>query len=338
MTETRPTTPETLYLEVTNRCNSLCQTCVRTFDLAEPEADFSLESVKRLLSSLPPGGAPKRVVLNGVGEALLHHDLVAIVGLFHQLGATVLFNTNAVTLSPALTLALAHAGLQALRISIDGASAKTYEALRGIPALERVVRNTSEAILALAEHNLTTPQVSIWFTATRQNIAELPDMVRLTHRVGARELYFQRLVFRDGESGFGAAHHKHSLLRGDVRLTQQRAIAEARTLAAELGIRLSGAGNASDPEQVLTSQAGDRPWSGCRRPRSSTYVTANGNVLPCCIAPFSTTDYASITLGNLSEASLEQVWNGEVYQEFRKRFDSDNPPDCCRRCGLDWSL
>ncbi len=331
--------PAALYLEVTNRCNSLCATCVRTFDLAEPESDFDLQAVRDLCASFPAAAGPKRVVLNGVGEALLHRDLLEIVALFSGGGATVLFNTNAVTLTPKQTLALAEAGLDELRISIDGANRETYRLLRGIDALDRVVDNARRAALALREHHIDRPRLSIWFTATRQNIDELPEMVRLTHRVGIGELYFQRLVFRDGDAGFGAAHARHSLLRGQLERAELRSFEEAARVAAELGVTLRGAGDANDPRQALPVSPGSpRPWQACRRPSSSTYVTANGNVLPCCIAPFSTSDYDAITLGNLRDAPLAAIWRGERYQEFRRRFASDDPPDCCRRCGSDWSL
>ena len=33
--------PVCLYLEVTNRCNLLCETCPRTFETLEPPADMS---------------------------------------------------------------------------------------------------------------------------------------------------------------------------------------------------------------------------------------------------------------------------------------------------------
>lgn len=331
--------PETIYVEVTNRCNSKCATCVRTFDLAEPEGDLPLASIRRLVASFPPDSAPRRVVLNGVGEALLHRDLIPIVALFRSVGATVLFNTNAITLTPDLALALAEAGLAELRVSIDGARRGTYVALRGVDTLDRVADNTRAAVLALRAAGHAIPKISIWFTGTHTNVTELPEMVRLTHRLGVSELYFQRLVFRDDDRAFGEARPEASLARRALVDRERRAFAEARALAAELGVALAGAGNASDPETVVPPPSpGERPWSPCRRPRASTYITANGNVLPCCIAPFSTSDYESITLGNVAEHPLSAIWHGLRYEDFRRRFDSDDPVDCCRRCGTDWSL
>jgi radical SAM protein with 4Fe4S-binding SPASM domain len=67
-------------------------------------------------------------------------------------------------------------------------------------------------------------------------------------------------------------------------------------------------------------------------------VTVHGNVLPCCIAPFITQHYAGIILGNLYRQSLEEVWWGGRYLEFRSAIQTAAPPEPCRGCGVHWSL
>jgi radical SAM protein with 4Fe4S-binding SPASM domain len=68
------------------------------------------------------------------------------------------------------------------------------------------------------------------------------------------------------------------------------------------------------------------------------YITANGNVLPCCISPFSSVDYDSIILGNVFKEPLAEIWSGSRYRNFRKQRQSATPPECCRGCGIQWSL
>ena len=46
------------------------------------------------------------------------------------------------------------------------------------------------------------------------------------------------------------------------------------------------------------------------------YFTANGRALPCCIAPFSQKGYENYTLGDATQASLRDIWNGPAYQAF----------------------
>ena len=91
-------------------------------------------------------------------------------------------------------------------------------------------------------------------------------------------------------------------------------------------------------DAALKRGADDQPWSLCRRPWSLMYFTAHGRAIPCCIAPFSTRGYDGFTLGDATQQSLRQIWNGPRYQEFRRALISDAPPPACASCGVRWSL
>jgi radical SAM protein with 4Fe4S-binding SPASM domain len=67
-------------------------------------------------------------------------------------------------------------------------------------------------------------------------------------------------------------------------------------------------------------------------------VSADGNVYPCCFVPFVEQNRETTILGNAFEQPLAEIWNGPRYQEFRRRFLSDRPFDCCKDCGSKWSL
>jgi radical SAM protein with 4Fe4S-binding SPASM domain len=68
------------------------------------------------------------------------------------------------------------------------------------------------------------------------------------------------------------------------------------------------------------------------------YFTANGRALPCCIAPFSQRGYENYTLGDATQQTLREIWNGPAYSSFREALLSDRPPAACSNCGLRWSL
>jgi radical SAM protein with 4Fe4S-binding SPASM domain len=80
------------------------------------------------------------------------------------------------------------------------------------------------------------------------------------------------------------------------------------------------------------------PWTLCRRPWTVMYFTANGRALPCCIAPFSQRGYEHYTLGDATQQTLQDIWNGAAYRSFREALLSDKPPAACANCGLRWSL
>ena len=108
-------------------------------------------------------------------------------------------------------------------------------------------------------------------------------------------------------------------------------------LARGRGIAMRASGLTSP---LASLQAGDdaRPWAGCQRPWTLAYVTANGNVLPCCISPWVARDYGGLILGNAFVERFEKIWDGTRYQQFRTDFETATPPDPCRGCGHLWSI
>ena len=67
------------------------------------------------------------------------------------------------------------------------------------------------------------------------------------------------------------------------------------------------------------------------------YFTANGRALPCCIAPFSQRGYENYTLGDATQQTLREIWNGPAYQNSARRCCRTRRPPCAS-CGLRWSL
>jgi radical SAM protein with 4Fe4S-binding SPASM domain len=179
------------------------------------------------------------------------------------------------------------------------------------------------------------PRVSLWLTGLKETIAQLSDFVRIANDVGVNEVYLQRLVYFDDDA-VGMARPDQALFERLTRDEQQHLDA-ATKLARSLGISFNASG-ATEPGESLARKADTSPWSLCRRPWAVMYFTANGRALPCCIAPFSQRGYENYTLGDATQASLREIWNGPAYQQFRAALHSDAPPKSCASCGLRWSL
>ena len=325
------TAPVCLYLEVTNRCNLLCETCPRTFEELEPPADMSWELFTRIVDQVPDIA---RVVLHGVGEPMLVKALPRMIRYLKDRGVYVLFNTNGTLLSAKKHRELIDTGLDELRVSLDAADAKTFLAVRGKNFFTRIVRNVQEFTTLQRELGITAPRVSLWLTGLQETVDQLPAFVRLADTMDVREVYLQRLVFDD--AGYGMARAESSLFES-ARGRETAAIEEAQRIAADLGIRLDASG-ATEPWLSLQRQTQAQPWSTCRRPWSLMYFTAHGRALPCCIAPFAARGYETYTLGDATQQTLREIWNGPAYQAFRGALLSDAPPKPCQGCGLRWSL
>lgn len=324
-----PRLPECLYVEVTNRCNARCQTCPRTHYPPQGERDLSPAEFASILGQAP---ALRRLVLHGVGEPLLNGDLPAMVAAAGERGIETVFNTNALLLDDERQAALARAGLGECRVSLDGADEAGYALVRPGSVHRRVVENVGGLIATRARLGTPGPRVSLWFTALRDTLGQLPDLVRLGARLGVDGIHVQRLVY----FGAGLAVAEQSL-HGRAGEEQARFLAEARRLAEVLGVSLSASGAASPPES-LAATAEARPWMRCRRPWTSAYVTAEGDVLPCCFAPFVLRDCRPVTFGNLFRRPLADIWHGDAYRDFRRAFAGADPPPCCAGCGTRWSI
>jgi MoaA/NifB/PqqE/SkfB family radical SAM enzyme len=329
--------PRQLYIEVTNRCNSLCASCPLTYDHFlpfEPKHHLTWPQFRRLVDQVP---LIERVVLHGIGEPLLNPHLPRFVAHLKERGAHVLFNTNAVLLDERRGDALAQAGLDELRVSLDAATPALYHQLRGIDKFPQIVANVRAFVVRHGGRE--RPRVSLWFVGMQENLHELPDFVRLAADLGVPEVYLQRLVY------FGAGQRlddgttmvAEQSLFGTLEQQQAALIERCEALAANLGLIFRASGATTPHESVAVK--GAYPWQGCYRPWALMYITATGTALPCCIAPFATSDYASIMLGNVLERPLAEVWNDQPYQELRTAVLGKRPaPWPCQHCGVRWSL
>jgi radical SAM protein with 4Fe4S-binding SPASM domain len=332
--------PHNVFIEVTNYCNLLCETCPRTFTTYEEPRTLSWDTFLRIVDQFPD---MERAVLHGIGEPLLNKDLPRMIAHLKARGVYVLFNSNATLLTDDWAHKLIESGLDEIRVSIDGADPKTYALIRGAPLFHKVVGNLKRFVEIQKELQAATPRPSLWMTGMKENIAELPAVIRLAAHIGVPEVYLQRMVYyHEADRAPGLMDAGHGLF-ASFDEHADRIVAESEVLAQSLGIALHASG-ATTPQRSLkgegaiTSDTPQRPWTACMRPWTTAYVTANGNLLPCCISPFATQDYEALKLGNLFEQSMDAAWNAERYQEWRTRLLSDHPHEACAGCGVHWSL
>jgi MoaA/NifB/PqqE/SkfB family radical SAM enzyme len=325
--------PRSIYIEPTSRCNEFCQQCPRTLLTKEDDRDLTFDNFRYIVDQFP---VLDRVVLHGLGEPLLNKDLPRMVRHLKERGTYVLFNSNGIALTAQRGQELIDAGLDEYRLSMDASTRDMYARVRGVDAFDKIWRNVHTFVKLQKEQNAQKPAVSLWFTAMRENLQDLPGLIDLAHDAGIKEVYMQRLVYFEE----GLASSNQALFR--------RSSAEELTLVRqcvkkckELGINFNAAGAASPLESITRDFGGERPWSGCHRPYTLTYITSSGNVLSCCFAPFgyrTAREYREErVLGNIFEQSIAQIWHGERYNAFRRAFESDHPAKHCSQCGINWS-
>lgn len=100
---------------------------------------------------------------------------------------------------------------------------------------------------------------------------------------------------------------------------------ESRALAAELDVRLN----------LPRLHPREKPSSGgprCDWPWEQLYVTAAGQMLPCCMT--ASADNATFSDVFASPGGLQARWPGEKAMALRAALAADEPPSRCRSCAL----
>src|SRR5512135_2406809 len=115
--------PSKLFVEVTTGCNLQCGMCVKQNGMGGiSEGIMSTETFERLAPAFPHLDS---LVLNGIGEPLLHPHLEMIISRARSLlpeNAWVGFQSNGMALSDDRAASLVDAGLDRICISLDAVS------------------------------------------------------------------------------------------------------------------------------------------------------------------------------------------------------------------------
>ncbi len=322
-----PPLPAALQVEVTSACNLRCAMCLVRYrpPVNKLAGALPLELYRRLVDEVAP---LRRLTLQGLGEPLLSPYLLDMVRLAKRRGVAVGFNSNATLLTRAKADQLVAEGLDWLHVSLDGARADTYEAIRDGADFAKVLANLAGLVAAKRAAGGDKPWVRVVFVAMRRNVAELPELVELMGRLGVQEVRVQNLAHDFADTPEDGAYREirdytaaEALWTGADRAATAEAFGRARTAAGEHDLEL----------RLPHLDAGAATGGRCTWPWDAAYVTSAGIVQPCCMVMGDD----RVALGDLNEASFPTIWAGEPYQEFRARLASDdNPPDVCRGCAL----
>jgi len=188
-----------LQVEVTGACNLRCRMCLVRYRprLDRHRASFPLDRFVALLDELPD---LEQVTLQGLGEPLLHPDLADMIRAAKDRGLTVGFNTNGTLLTGRRIDELLDSGVDWLHVSVDGATARTFEHIRDGAHFDQVVRNLRRLVAARARRGQTHPAVQLNAVLMRSNQHELLDLVRLAADIGVDRLWLQALSHDFGDT------------------------------------------------------------------------------------------------------------------------------------------
>jgi putative metalloenzyme radical SAM/SPASM domain maturase len=178
--------PSKLFVETTTRCNLGCFMCVKqTCDHAIIEGDMSLATFAALEPAFP---GLKALVLNGLGEPLLHPDL----NLFIRRAKTLMpkeswvgFQSNALLLTECHAVSLLEAGLDRICLSIGSVSPETFRKVRDGGELDDISAAFSDLASARVRTGRAEFKIGVEFVVMQGNLQELPAALAWAGNRGA---------------------------------------------------------------------------------------------------------------------------------------------------------
>lgn len=305
--------PARLDVEITTRCQLACPACARTLGYG-PAADVSMP--RELFERVLEAGRPARsLILVGLGEPLLHPEVVDFVAVATAMGCATQLVTNGVLARPEMAERLRDAGLAEITFSIDTLCPERFRRLRPGASLDEVLGNFRGVPGDLRK--------SIFATVSRENAGDLEDLVALAHAEKLPALTLSDVNF--------AENQPRALHGGGCGDRIQRAIDRARGL----GVLLIGPHFHELPDvrrdcrRALVRAPEDlaaRPATHhhCLAPWRVAVVGADGTVTPCNCAP-------RTPVGRFPDEPLAALWNGAPMRRWRRAV-LDGACGDCRSC------
>jgi radical SAM protein with 4Fe4S-binding SPASM domain len=307
-------------------CNHACPMCwlqhldpgdFKERKRLDREQGMQLADYARLFGSMPPGLETVEVV--GGGEPLAHPQCLDVMAEVKRHGWRGSLVTNGSLLRESAARRLVEIGWDYARVSVHAGDAETYRLIHGVDHYD-LVRENLKAYGRLRGQagGPWRGHLCIFNVLQHENIGHVGRLFAFAEEVGADSLIFEKIIPYDASKVLSAE---------EIRRAREAVVACAR--ASAIPCNLEDLEPALEHEAQATDEG--KPWvpgKRCSVGFDQAFVTAEGNVLPCC--------FSDEVMGNLRERSFAEIWRGERYREFRRRLNSGRFAHYCigNRCAM----
>lgn len=305
--------PVRVACEITSACNAHCMHCYASF---EDDNELSTAQWKTILDHLTD------INVFGVsftgGEPLLRKDLEEIVEYASKTMRTTLA-TNGFLLTKERIESLRRAGIDAIMISLDGATPHIHDQFRGIDGLfEQVVK----AVTYLVKMKI---DVGILTTISRLNVTHIPDMMKLADNLGAPRLALMRFIISGkavNNRELEPSPQEYIELLNTIHKTEKE-LKTTSVLYPDLPALFYEKSIGLDYYEALKVQGAVEL---CGAGITTCAISPTGEVKPCDVS-------GNTSLGNVTTQLLKDIWDtSDVLKTLRTLKKKDQNP--CSQCRL----
>jgi radical SAM protein with 4Fe4S-binding SPASM domain len=314
LTDDRPCLRSIIF-ETTQQCNHACLHCYNIWNPSTiqnsntyPKGQLDTSATLDLLQKALNETTCSHITLTG-GEPLLRKDLSQILTFLQERGVSTTIISNGHNLDEPTVVDFLDRGVGLFELPLLSHRREMHDHLSGCPG-------AFDAVLsAMANIRYHRGQFVAVFVATKLNLPDLNDMIKLAFAFGARGIMLNR--FNPGGRG---RDHLNSLFPTVDEVRQALDIAEAAAKEFNLPVSCS---IPIQPCLIDTSQYPHLGFGFCAAGTERAYYTLDplGNLRPC--------NHTTTILGNLLEESFSDLIAPARISDFVEAV-----PEFCNPCKL----
>jgi radical SAM protein with 4Fe4S-binding SPASM domain len=288
--------PYALSIEPTTACNLSCPECpsgLKKFTRETGKLD--VEFHQKMLQNV--GKQVFYINYYFQGEPFLNPQFLELIKEAKKNKIYTATSTNAHFIDQDKAEEIVNSGLDRMIISIDGLTQKTYENYRVNGKLSKVIEASKLMVEAKQRLQSKTPHLIFQFLVVKQNEHEVKAVFELAKELKIDEVRLKSAQLYDYKNG-------NSLMPEGEEYSRYK--------------------RKKDGTYILKYETGNHCW----RMWSSSVLTWDGKVVPCCFDKD-----AQHILGSVTEMDFNSIWKSPKYQSFRKSILTNrNTIDICQNC------
>ncbi len=310
--------PRLIAWEMTRDCNLGCVHCrASSVKGCEPEELSTLEA-KALFDNI--AGFSKPVLILSGGEPLKRADVYELARYGTDAGLRVVLATNGTLVTKEVARKLKDAGVQRVSISIDGATAGSHDAFRGMPGC------FEQALVGIENLKSVGMSFQINTTITRRNLDEIPAIAELAIDLGVAGLHIFLLVptGRGKEiEGDEIAPAEYERMLNWFYDKQKELDINLKATCAPHYFRIMRQRAKAEGIKITPQTHGlEAMTKGCLGGSGFCFISYKGDVNPC--------GYLPALAGNIRQQPFRNIWfDSKVFKDLR---DPDLLKGKCGQC------
>lgn len=289
--------PLTYAIELTTQCNNNCPDCANRWSVSKNQV---MDNWKDLFDIIAPVNNRKTYAqlfhITG-GEPTLHPDFYEIIKYIDSFGVDHVLFTNGnwthLEISELMKVYASCDNFYGFLISLHGKDASTHQKFTHQEI--SVYNETCKTIKELSKNGFTVATNTI---LTRDTVFQIDEIIELSKKLGARYTVFNRLVGATQELVPDNNDLKNAIIKIE-RLQEQGYDCRIGNCIPKCFVNNN-------------SHASNAGFERCA-------ISPNGDVRP--------ENLSNLTLGNIFEDSMENIWQSNKIKEFRAMM-----PDFCHDC------